>query len=102
MTLLKIYFHDAERMLVASNPGTENNKPHTLFASGPPTLPSGPPHANGNMGPPIPPPPFNNGPLQNEKIHPFQPPRPLGGSFPPPMQASRPPPPCSNQPPLQG
>ena len=88
-------------MLVASNPGTQKKKPHTLFASGPPTLPSGPPHANGNMGPPIPPPPFNNGPLQHDKMHPSHPPQPLGGSFPPPMQESRTPPSCSNQPQLQ-
>lgn len=92
----------AERMLAASNPGTQKNRPHTLFASGPPTLPSGPPHANGNMGPPMPPPPFSNGPLQHGQMPPSQPPQPQGGSFPPPMQASRPPPPWSNQPQQQG
>lgn len=92
----------AERMLAASNPGTQKNRPHTLFASGPPTLPSGPPHANGNMGPPMPPPPFSNGPLQHGQMPPSQPPQQQGGSFPPPMQASRPPPPWSNQPQQQG
>lgn len=92
----------AERMLAASNPGTQKNRPHTLFASGPPTLPSGPQHGNGNMHPPIPPPPFGNGPLQHGQMPPSQPPQPQGGSFPPPMHASRPPPPWSNQPPQQG
>lgn len=92
----------AERMLAASNPGTQKNRPHTLFASGPPTLPSGPQHANGNMGLPMPPPPFGNGPLQHGQMPPSQPPQPQGGSFPPPMQPSRPPPPWSNQPQQQG
>uniref|UniRef100_A0A0D6QZQ8 Splicing factor 3B subunit 4 n=1 Tax=Araucaria cunninghamii TaxID=56994 RepID=A0A0D6QZQ8_ARACU len=90
----------AERLLAASNPGTQRNRPHTLFASGPPTLPSGPPHANGNIGAPMPPPPFSNGPLQHGQMPPQPPPQ--GGSFPPPMQASRPPPPWSNQPQQQG
>ncbi|KAH7436515.1 hypothetical protein KP509_05G023600 [Ceratopteris richardii] len=58
----------AERMLASNNPNVQKNRPHTLFASGPPSL-SGPP----SSGPPsmpmqalIPPPPisvpFNNGP----------------------------------------
>lgn len=51
---------DTERVLAASNPSSQKSRPHTLFASGPPTLPSGP-QANGTMGAPVPPRPFVNG-----------------------------------------
>lgn len=66
----------AERVLAASNPGTQKNRPHTMFASGPPTLP-GVPQANGAVGAPIPPRPFANGPM---------PPAPVPAIRPPPMQ----------------
>ncbi|WMV44396.1 hypothetical protein MTR67_037781 [Solanum verrucosum] len=66
----------AERVLASSNPGTQKNRPHTMFASGPPTLP-GVPQANGAVGAPIPPRPFANGPM---------PPAPVPAIRPPPMQ----------------
>ncbi|OMO84354.1 hypothetical protein COLO4_22108 [Corchorus olitorius] len=49
----------AERVLAASNPNATKSRPHTLFASGPPTLPSGT-QANGAIGAPVPPRPFAN------------------------------------------
>jgi len=68
----------AERTLASSNPNAQKNRPHTLFASGPPSLvgpptlgsglPPPPAQSNGNMGMPSmngqmhPPPQFNNGP----------------------------------------
>lgn len=92
----------AERMLASSNPNIQKNRPHTLFASGPPSLGGSvpqtmPPQTNGNMGPsstmngsvaPV----FNNGPqippspIQQGQLPPAQlhrPPGPFGG---PPMQ----------------
>ncbi|KAF8723001.1 hypothetical protein HU200_022146 [Digitaria exilis] len=69
----------AERLLAANNPGSQRNRPHTMFASGPPTqgLPNG--------GPPVPR-PYVNGtvPGQIQHIRP-PPPGPIG-QFPPPMQ----------------
>jgi splicing factor 3B subunit 4 len=44
-----------ERVLASTNLNATKNRPHTLFASGPPQL-----VVNGSMHPP---PPFNNGPL---------------------------------------
>ncbi|KAF2311798.1 hypothetical protein GH714_026783 [Hevea brasiliensis] len=41
-----------ERVLAASNPSSQKSRPHTLFASGPPTLPSMP-QANGTVGAPV-------------------------------------------------
>lgn len=38
----------AERVLAASNPTAQKSRPHTLFASGPPTLPDAP-QANGTI-----------------------------------------------------
>ncbi|KAM7267243.1 hypothetical protein ACFE04_009409 [Oxalis oulophora] len=61
----------AERILASSNPGIQKSRPHTLFASGPPTLPG---IAQANGAPP-PPRPFAN------------------GVAPPPMAVVRPPPP---------
>eukprot|EP00252_Welwitschia_mirabilis_P027983 TRINITY_DN9876_c0_g1_i2.p1 TRINITY_DN9876_c0_g1~~TRINITY_DN9876_c0_g1_i2.p1 ORF type:complete len:412 (+),score=106.39 TRINITY_DN9876_c0_g1_i2:215-1450(+) len=91
----------AERMLAASNPNTQKNRPHTMFASGPPTLPNGPSLANGNMGPPLPPPPFSNGPLQHGQITSNQS-QSHSGAFPPPIQGTRLPPPWPGQPQQQG
>ncbi|KAF5958158.1 hypothetical protein HYC85_005383 [Camellia sinensis] len=73
----------AERVLAASNPTAQKSRPHTLFASGPPTLPNAP-QANGTISTPIPPRPFANGSL---------PPRPFanGSLPPPPMAPLRPP-----------
>ena len=68
-----------ERLLAANNPGSQRNRPHTMFASGPPTqgLPNG--------GPPVPR-SYVNGtvPGQIQHIRP-PPPGPIG-QFPPPMQ----------------
>ncbi|XP_057459097.1 uncharacterized protein LOC130749742 [Lotus japonicus] len=50
----------AERVLAASNPTAQKSRPHTLFASGPPTL-AGAPQANGTIAAPVPPRPFANG-----------------------------------------
>ncbi|XP_039026217.1 splicing factor 3B subunit 4-like isoform X2 [Hibiscus syriacus] len=66
----------AERVLAASNPSSQKSRPHTLFASGPPMLPSGP-QANGGMGAPVPPRPFANGTV---------PPSPMPVARPPPPQ----------------
>ncbi|KAF5736060.1 putative spliceosome associated protein [Tripterygium wilfordii] len=50
----------AERVLAASNPTAQKSRPHTLFASGPPTL-HNVPQANGSMGAPMTPLPFTDG-----------------------------------------
>ncbi|XP_057498772.1 uncharacterized protein LOC130783230 [Actinidia eriantha] len=114
----------AERVLAASNPGVQKSRPHTLFASGPPTLPNAP-QTNGTMATPIPPRPFTNGsipppaplaPLRPPTQGVF-PPMPMSGppswqgqpqhpgqAMPPPphLQQFRPPPPSMPPPPLQG
>ncbi|KAK9265735.1 hypothetical protein L1049_023779 [Liquidambar formosana] len=72
----------AERVLAASNPTAQKSRPHTLFASGPPTLPNVP-QANGTMGTPIPPRPFANGAVPPGQIPPVRPPPPQGAIFPP-------------------
>ncbi|XP_008787309.2 splicing factor 3B subunit 4-like [Phoenix dactylifera] len=87
----------AERVLASSNPGTQKNRPHTLFASGPPTLTNGP-QANAGGGAPIPPRPYANGAIPPG---PVRPPPPMG-QFPPPMQMAGPPSwPGQAQPPSQ-
>lgn len=81
----------AERVLAASNPNTQRNRPHTLFASGPPSLPAAA-QANGTMGAPMPPRPFANGPLPPGQMPPtLRLPPPPAGSFPPPMHLAGPP-----------
>ncbi|GAB2283097.1 hypothetical protein Dimus_017629 [Dionaea muscipula] len=59
----------AERVLAASNPNSQKSRPHTLFASGPPTLPNGP-QASGNVVAPVPPRPFANGGVPPSTIPP--------------------------------
>ncbi|KAG8384033.1 hypothetical protein BUALT_Bualt04G0076400 [Buddleja alternifolia] len=109
----------AERVLAASNPTTHKSRPHTMFASGPPTLPPQPngtvqpprPFANGTVPPPPmpalrPPPPQ---PPQNSVYQPMQmappqswPGQPPQQGIPPPMQQFRsmpPPPPQQMAPP---
>ncbi|XP_020257898.1 splicing factor 3B subunit 4 [Asparagus officinalis] len=76
----------AERVLAASNPGVQKNKPHTLFASGPPTLPNGA-QVNGALATPIPPRPFANASIP-PPVRPIPPPV---GQFPPPMHFGGPP-----------
>ncbi|KAK4269795.1 hypothetical protein QN277_022904 [Acacia crassicarpa] len=72
----------AERVLAASNPGAQKNRPHTLFASGPPTLPNVT-QANGAIAAPVPPRPYANGvaPPAIPALRP--PPPPQAGPFPP-------------------
>ncbi|MCL7029030.1 hypothetical protein MKW94_007845 [Papaver nudicaule] len=84
----------AERTLARTNPGTTKNRPHTMFASGPPTLLNGPAQGNGPMGAPMPPRPFMNGGIPPGQLPPpiRPPPMPPSGSFPPPMQLGGPPP----------
>uniref|UniRef100_A0A7N0RCD5 Splicing factor 3B subunit 4 n=2 Tax=Kalanchoe fedtschenkoi TaxID=63787 RepID=A0A7N0RCD5_KALFE len=70
----------AERVLAASNPSTaQRNRPHTLFASGPPTL-GNVNQPNGVMALPMPTRPFPNGPLPPAPIQVARP------SPPPPQQ----------------
>lgn len=71
----------AERVLAASNPGVQRNRPHTMFASGPPSLANGP-QANGT---PMPPRPFVNGSMPPGQMPVVRPPAPPQGAFPPPM-----------------
>ncbi|PKA53979.1 Polyadenylate-binding protein 2 [Apostasia shenzhenica] len=80
----------AERILAANNPTTQKNRPHTLFASGPPTLPSA--QANGTLIAPVVPRPFPNGQIPPAQFPAVRPPLPTqGGHFPPPMQMAAPP-----------
>lgn len=89
MMFLCVISQCAERILASSNPAAQRNRPHTLFASGPPTLPNGP-RANGAAGTPIPPRPFANGAVPPSQMPPVRPPPPMG-QFPPPMQLAGPP-----------
>lgn len=75
----------AERTLASSNPTTQKSRPHTLFASGPPTLPQ-------PTGAPAPPRPFTNGAVPPVTAIPAirQPPPPA--QLYQPMQMSVPPP----------
>ncbi|XP_004308858.1 PREDICTED: splicing factor 3B subunit 4-like [Fragaria vesca subsp. vesca] len=50
----------AERVLAASNQTSKRRRPHTMFASAPPTVPNGS-QANGGMAAPVPPRSFANG-----------------------------------------
>ncbi|CAH9119185.1 unnamed protein product [Cuscuta epithymum] len=83
----------AERVLASSNPTTQKNRPHTLFASGPPTLPpTG--QANGTVV--APPPPAMRPPPPIPAMRPpphMQPPN----MYHQPMQMAPPPPPQSWQ-----
>ncbi|XP_004503120.1 uncharacterized protein [Cicer arietinum] len=113
----------AERTLAESNPTAQKSRPHTLFASGPPTLPNVA-QANGTVPAPVPPRPFANGvaPAPIPAIHPPPPqaaafqPMPVPGQQvwhqqqpgqqmmqhmmpPPPMQQFRPPHPMQMPPP---
>lgn len=87
----------AERVLAASNPVTQRNRPHTLFASGPPTLPSGPQANGATIGAPVPR-PFLAPPVPPGQIPPVRPPPPQAGQFPPPMHIPGAPPSWPGQP----
>ncbi|KAL2327108.1 hypothetical protein Fmac_020535 [Flemingia macrophylla] len=76
----------AERVLAASNPSAQKSRPHTLFASGPPTLPSVP-QANGVV--PVPPRPFANG-VAPAAIPALRPPPPQAAAFQPMPVAGQP------------
>ncbi|KAI3462504.1 hypothetical protein Pfo_019167 [Paulownia fortunei] len=71
----------AERVLAASNPTIQRSRPHTMFASGPPTIP---PKQNGAVSAPLAPRPFANGTVP-----------------PAPIPALRAPPPQNVYPPMQ-
>lgn len=89
----------AERVLAASNPTTQKSRPHTLFASGPPTLPNMT-RPNGTVGAPMPPRPFANGSIPPmPALRP--PPPPQAGAFPP-MRLGGAPPSWQGQPPQPG
>lgn len=78
----------AERTLASSNPSTQKSRPHTLFASGPPTLPKvGQPN-----GAPVPPRPFANGAVPSVQTIPAIRPPPPSGHVYQPMQMQVPPP----------
>ncbi|EEF46011.1 splicing factor 3B subunit 4 [Ricinus communis] len=79
----------AERVLAASNPSSQKSRPHTLFASGPPTLPSIP-QANGTVGAPVPPRPFANGAVPPGPVPPLRPSAPPTAAFPPMQVAGQP------------
>ncbi|CAN8271168.1 unnamed protein product [Cochlearia groenlandica] len=108
----------AERLLASTNPSSQKSRPHTLFASGPPTHPNAP-QANGGPppqhmqqgGPPPPqhmqqggpPPPQHmqqGGPPPPQHMQQGGPPPPQHMQQPPPqhMQQGGPPPPPQHQP----
>lgn len=75
----------AERTLASSNPSTQKSRPHTMFASGPPTLPQ-------PNGAPLPPRPFANGAVPPVSAIPaIRPPPPPAHVYQP-MQMTVPPP----------
>ncbi|EEE51076.1 hypothetical protein OsJ_31773 [Oryza sativa Japonica Group] len=108
----------AERLLAANNPGSQKNRPHTMFASGPPTqglangAPVPRPFSNGAVPPQIqhvrpPPPPMQQFPPMQMNGQPVWPPQntQLPPHMPPQMHyrpAVRPPPPNMMPPPPLG
>ncbi|EYU29755.1 hypothetical protein MIMGU_mgv1a008780mg [Erythranthe guttata] len=90
----------AERVLAASNPTTQRSRPHTMFASGPPTLP---PQQNGAVSAPVAPPrPFANGSVPPPPMPALRPPPPPQNMYQPMQQQQMaPPPPWQGQPPPQ-
>ncbi|PWA66743.1 nucleotide-binding alpha-beta plait domain-containing protein [Artemisia annua] len=75
----------AERTLASRNPSTQKSRPHTMFASGPPTLPQ-------PNGAPLPPRPFANGAVPPVSAIPaIRPPPPPAHVYQP-MQMAVPPP----------
>lgn len=83
-----VYIFCVERVLAASNP--QKSRPHTLFASGPPTLPKVA-QPNGAIGAPVPPRPFANGAITPNPIPAIRPSPPQGVAFPPMPMAGQPP-----------
>ncbi|KAG6582101.1 Splicing factor 3B subunit 4, partial [Cucurbita argyrosperma subsp. sororia] len=77
----------AERVLAASNP--QKSRPHTLFASGPPTLPKVA-QPNASFGAPVPPRPFANGAMAPSPIPAIRPPPPQRVAFPPMQMVGQP------------
>lgn len=76
-----------QRVLAASNPGTQKSRPRTLFAIGPPSL-TNVPQVNGAISAPGPPRPFANGAVPSGHMPALCPPPPQ--VFPP-MQMPSPP-----------
>ncbi|GFQ06657.1 splicing factor 3b subunit 4 [Phtheirospermum japonicum] len=93
-----------QRVLAASNPTTQRSRPHTMFASGPPTLP---PQPNGVVPVPAPPRPFGNGTLPPAPMPALRPPPPPQSIYQQPMQMpantwqAQPPQPGGIPPPMQ-
>uniref|UniRef100_R7W280 Splicing factor 3B subunit 4 n=1 Tax=Aegilops tauschii TaxID=37682 RepID=R7W280_AEGTA len=67
----------AERLLAANNPGSQKHRPHTMFATAPPTQGL----QNGGVGAPVPR-PFANGNVPGQMQH-VRPPPPPVGQYPP-------------------
>ncbi|KAM0828938.1 hypothetical protein ACQ4PT_067206 [Festuca glaucescens] len=63
----------AERLLAANNPGSQKHRPHTMFATAPPTQGL----QNGGVGAPVPR-PFANGNMPGQMQHVRPPPPPVG------------------------
>lgn len=80
--ILLITIANAERILAANNPSSQKSRPHTLFASGPPTLQSVG-QANGHVGGAVPPRPFANGAPPPPPIPSIRPPPPQAAAYPP-------------------
>ncbi|KAK3007823.1 hypothetical protein RJ639_014513 [Escallonia herrerae] len=74
----------AERTLAANSTTAQKSRPHTLFASGPPSLANA--QTNGSMGAPVPPRPFANGAVPPGPLPVLRPP-PI---FPPQWQPQQP------------
>ncbi|KAL6519585.1 hypothetical protein OROHE_017405 [Orobanche hederae] len=72
----------AERLLAESNPTTQRSRPHTMFASGPPTLPQ----QNGPVPTPVAPGSFINGTIPPAPILALRPPPPPTQNVYQPMQ----------------
>ncbi|KAH8508385.1 hypothetical protein H0E87_010487 [Populus deltoides] len=77
----------AERVLAASNPTNQKSRPHTLFASGPATLPT---HANGAVMAPVPPRPFADGAVAPGPVPALHRPPPPNAAFTPMQVAGQP------------
>ncbi|KAL8549730.1 hypothetical protein ACS0TY_008539 [Phlomoides rotata] len=92
----------AERVLAASNPTIHRSRPHTMFASGPPTIPQ----QNGSMATPVAVRPFANGSIPPPPVPALaQPPQnvyqPMQMQMPPPQSWQGQPPQPGMPPPMQ-
>ncbi|KAH6799256.1 RNA-binding family protein [Perilla frutescens var. frutescens] len=88
----------AERVLAASNPTTQRSRPHTMFASGPPTIPQ----QNGGVSALGAPRPFTNGPVPPPPVPALSAPPPQNIYQPMQMQMQMQAPSWQGQPPQSG